>query len=232
MPPTNGPAMTPTMAAAFEKLTAAPRRADRSTGRDPGDAGAPDGRVADPLDRAGGDQQPERSGKAQAERPRGHRDSAGGHDPPRADPVGEVADRDRHRHDGQAERGEQPARLDLGEPELGAVVGEERDDRRPHREVDGDEQRDERDEAAQGRRILPTIGARPRPGARPHGVYRSGVQGTHLRMWLLLLLILAVLIFGVWGAVKVAFWVLLIALAVAIIAGFLGRGLFVRRSSL
>ena len=51
-------------------------------------------------------------------------------------------------------------------------------------------------------------------------------------MWLLLLLILAVLIFGVWGAVKVAFWVLLIALAVAVVAGFLGRGLFVRRSSL
>ncbi|MGH3138140.1 MAG: hypothetical protein ACRDQE_00260 [Gaiellales bacterium] len=40
------------------------------------------------------------------------------------------------------------------------------------------------------------------------------------------------LIFGVWGAVKVAFWVLLIALVVAIVAGFLGRGLFVRRSSL
>jgi len=45
-------------------------------------------------------------------------------------------------------------------------------------------------------------------------------------MWLLLLLILAVLIFGVWGAVKVAFWVLLIALAVALVVGFLGRGLF------
>jgi hypothetical protein len=49
-------------------------------------------------------------------------------------------------------------------------------------------------------------------------------------MWLLLLLILAVLVLGVWGAVKVAFWVLLIALAVAVVAGFLGRGL-VRRSS-
>ena len=42
-------------------------------------------------------------------------------------------------------------------------------------------------------------------------------------MWLLLLLILAVLVLGVWGAVKVAFWVLLIALAVAVVAGFLGR---------
>ena len=63
-------------------------------------------------------------------------------------------------------------------------------------------------------------------------VYRAGPPGTWRRMWLLLLLILAVLIFGVWGAVKVAFWVLLIALAVAVVAGFLGRGLFVRRSSL
>jgi hypothetical protein len=51
-------------------------------------------------------------------------------------------------------------------------------------------------------------------------------------MWLLLLLILAVLVLGVWGAVKVAFWVLLIALAVVVIAGFLGRGLFTRRSAL
>ena len=37
---------------------------------------------------------------------------------------------------------------------------------------------------------------------------------------------------AVWGAVKVAFWVLLIALAVAVVAGFLGRGLLARRSSL
>ena len=66
----------------------------------------------------------------------------------------------------------------------------------------------------------------------PHGVYGPRVRGTPLRMWLLLLLILAVLVFGIWGAVKVAFWVLLIALAVAVVAGFLGRGLFVRRSSL
>lgn len=51
-------------------------------------------------------------------------------------------------------------------------------------------------------------------------------------MWLLILLILALILFGVWGAIKLAFWVLLIALAVAIVAGFLGRGLFVRRSSL
>ena len=50
-------------------------------------------------------------------------------------------------------------------------------------------------------------------------------------MWLLILLILALILFGVWGAIKLAFWVLLIALAVAVVAGFLGRGLFVRRSS-
>ena len=45
-------------------------------------------------------------------------------------------------------------------------------------------------------------------------------------MWLLILLILALILFGVWGAIKLAFWVLLVALAVALIAGFLGRGLF------
>lgn len=46
-------------------------------------------------------------------------------------------------------------------------------------------------------------------------------------IWLLLL-ILAVLAFGVWGAIKLTFWVIVIALIVAVIAGFLGRGLFVR----
>jgi hypothetical protein len=50
--------------------------------------------------------------------------------------------------------------------------------------------------------------------------------GIHAGMWLLILLILALILFGVWGAIKVAFWVLLIALAVALIVGFLGRGLF------
>jgi hypothetical protein len=52
--------------------------------------------------------------------------------------------------------------------------------------------------------------------------------GYHRDMWLLLLLILALVVFGIWGAIKIAFWVLLIALAVALIAGFLGRGLFGR----
>jgi len=46
-------------------------------------------------------------------------------------------------------------------------------------------------------------------------------------IWLLLF-ILAILLLGVWGAVKLAFWVILIALAVALIVGFLGRGLFTR----
>jgi hypothetical protein len=47
-------------------------------------------------------------------------------------------------------------------------------------------------------------------------------------IWLLLL-ILAVLVFGVIGAIKLAFWVLLIALLVAVVAGFLGRSLFTTR---
>ena len=46
-------------------------------------------------------------------------------------------------------------------------------------------------------------------------------------IWLLLLIV-AILLFGVWGAVKLTLWVLLIALIVAAIAGFLGRGLFAR----
>jgi hypothetical protein len=46
-------------------------------------------------------------------------------------------------------------------------------------------------------------------------------------IWLILL-ILAILVLGIWGAIKLAFWVLLIALLVALLAGFLGRGLFTR----
>ena len=57
--------------------------------------------------------------------------------------------------------------------------------------------------------------------------------GTYAGMWLLILLILALILFGVWGAIKLAFWVLLIALVVALIVGFLGRGLFgTRRGAL
>jgi len=55
--------------------------------------------------------------------------------------------------------------------------------------------------------------------------------GTYAAMWLLILLILALILFGVWGAIKLAFWVLLIALAVALVVGFLGRGLFGSRRS-
>jgi hypothetical protein len=50
-------------------------------------------------------------------------------------------------------------------------------------------------------------------------------------MWLLLLFILALILFGIWGAIKLTFWVLLIALAVAVVAGFLGRGLFGTRGT-
>ena len=45
---------------------------------------------------------------------------------------------------------------------------------------------------------------------------------------LLILLILALLIFGIVGAIKIAFWILLIALAVSLVLAFLGRGLFAR----
>ena len=92
MPPMNGPAMTPTIAAAFEKLTACAAAAGRGAGGHPRHAGPPDGRIADALDGAGGDEQPERPGEPQAERRGRHRDAAGGDDPPGADPVGEVAD--------------------------------------------------------------------------------------------------------------------------------------------
>jgi hypothetical protein len=44
-------------------------------------------------------------------------------------------------------------------------------------------------------------------------------------IWLLLL-ILAILVFGVFGAIKLAFWVLLLAVLIAVVAGLLGRGLF------
>ncbi len=46
-------------------------------------------------------------------------------------------------------------------------------------------------------------------------------------IWLAVI-ILALLAFGIWGAIKLTFWVLLIALAIALVAGFLGRSLFSR----
>ena len=47
-------------------------------------------------------------------------------------------------------------------------------------------------------------------------------------MWILLLFLLLVLLVGVWGAVKLTVWALLIAVLVAAVAGFMGRGLFSR----
>ena len=46
-------------------------------------------------------------------------------------------------------------------------------------------------------------------------------------IWLLLLILLILLV-GVWGAVKIAFWVVLIALVVGVVAAFMGRSLFAR----
>lgn len=46
-------------------------------------------------------------------------------------------------------------------------------------------------------------------------------------IWLLLFILL-ILIVGVFGAIKIAFWVILLALLIAVIAGVLGRGLFAR----
>ena len=46
-------------------------------------------------------------------------------------------------------------------------------------------------------------------------------------IWLLLL-ILVILVVGVWGTIKIAFWVILIALLIALLAGFLGRSVFSR----
>lgn len=54
-------------------------------------------------------------------------------------------------------------------------------------------------------------------------------SGYPKRMIWLLLLILAILVFGVFGAIKLAFWVLLLAVLVAVVAGLLGRGLFTSR---
>ena len=47
-------------------------------------------------------------------------------------------------------------------------------------------------------------------------------------MWILLLFLLLVLILGVWGAIKLTFWAIVIALIVIVVAAFLGRALFSR----
>jgi quinol-cytochrome oxidoreductase complex cytochrome b subunit len=45
----------------------------------------------------------------------------------------------------------------------------------------------------------------------------------------LLIFIIAVILLGVWGAIKLTLWVLLIALVVAAVVGFAGRGMWARR---
>jgi uncharacterized protein (UPF0333 family) len=40
--------------------------------------------------------------------------------------------------------------------------------------------------------------------------------------------ILLILVLGVVGAIKLAFWVLLIAIVIAVVAGYLGRAMFSR----
>lgn len=45
----------------------------------------------------------------------------------------------------------------------------------------------------------------------------------------LLIFIIAVILLGVWGAIKLTLWVLLIALIVATVVGFAGRGMWARR---
>jgi len=47
-------------------------------------------------------------------------------------------------------------------------------------------------------------------------------------MGLLLLIILAILVLGVVGAIKLAFWVFLIAIAIAVVIGLAGRSAWTR----
>jgi hypothetical protein len=47
-------------------------------------------------------------------------------------------------------------------------------------------------------------------------------------MGLIIVLLLLILLFGVWGAVKLTAWVLLIALLLALLVGYTGRGRFYR----
>jgi hypothetical protein len=59
--------------------------------------------------------------------------------------------------------------------------------------------------------------------------FAKGLHGNDAAMLaLLIILILALLIFGVVAAIKIAFWVLLIALAVSLVLALMGRGLFAR----
>ena len=56
----------------------------------------------------------------------------------------------------------------------------------------------------------------------------QGTMGQQRELWRFFIWLL----FGVIGAVKIAFWVLLIAVVVALVAGFLGSGLFGGRGAI
>jgi hypothetical protein len=59
-------------------------------------------------------------------------------------------------------------------------------------------------------------------------VYAALMPGSQTGMIWLLLFILLILIVGVVGAVKIALWVILLALVVAVLAGFMGRSMLSR----
>ena len=75
--------------------------------------------------------------------------------------------------------------------------------------------------------LAPTYDAGDRLRIAPH-VYAALVPGSHTGMIWLLLFILLILIVGVVGAIKIALWVILLALVVAVLAGFMGRSMFSR----
>jgi hypothetical protein len=77
-----------------------------------------------------------------------------------------------------------------------------------------------------GDREVPAAGNRHAPPAVRD--WEARLRGRNRGMIWLLLLLLLILVVGVIGAVKIALWVILIALVVALLAGFLGRGLFSR----
>jgi hypothetical protein len=220
MPPTNGPAMTPTIAAAFESSRPGPRLPTRG----------PRGHPRHPAPRPRRRRRPGRRG------PRAAQNEPANPRPSVATAIAAPAATTRR---APMRSARWPSGIDVAttamlnaarshpdstlvRPNSEQVVGEERHDRRPHGEVDGDEQRDERDEAAQGASMVSATALGFTARAPGHGVSHVASPTSHPRRAHLRRL----------GAVKVAFWVLLIALAVAVVAGFLGRGLFVRRSSL
>ena len=70
------------------------------------------------------------------------------------------------------------------------------------------------------------IYALARPGGSDTVDFYSGIVQ---KLFVPAVAALVALVFGVIGAIKLAFWVLLIALLVAVVAGFLGRSLFTTR---